>query len=88
MTEVLFLLPGEDGSPTASGEEFRHLCNESDPISSLFNVIKKQLGQRLGQATLHLALERGNTLAEIHPKSKDTVASLKGARIIVGFKRA
>ena len=51
-------------------------------------MIKKQLGQRLGQATLHLALERGNTLAEIHPKSKDTVASLKGARIIVGFKRA
>jgi hypothetical protein len=90
MPEVLFILPGADGRETASGKEFRHSCSENDPISSLFDVIRK----KLGEDDVHLSLERefGNfaSLAAIDPKSRDTLASigLPGLRVIVGFKRA
>jgi hypothetical protein len=87
MTEVLFILPGEDGWEKSIGDEFRHSCSENDPISSLFYVIRK----RLGEDDVHLSLEaaEGNTkvLMEIDPQSRDTVASLRGSRIIVGFRR-
>jgi hypothetical protein len=94
MTEVLFILPGEDGWATPSGNEFRHSFSENDPISSLFDVIRKQSRQD----TVHLALEvNGNSLGEIHPQSPGTVTSfgllgaridLSRARIIVSFHPA
>ena len=84
MPEVLFILPGPDGAPNPYGEEFRHACNNNDPISSLFGAVRT----RLGKGDVHLAFEgAGGVLAEIDPKDPRTLSAigLPGPRVIVSF---
>lgn len=70
MTEVLFILPRDDGIETPFGEELRHSCSKNDPISSLFDVIRKRLGE--GDVRLSLEGTEGNTavLGQIDPQSQ------------------
>jgi hypothetical protein len=90
MTEVIFILPREDGWEAPSGEEFRHSCSENDPISSLFDVVRKRLSEDDVRLSLETMGGKTAALMAIDPRSRDTVSSLNHpvARIIVGFSRA
>jgi hypothetical protein len=87
MPDVLFILPGADGSPNPYGEEFRHSCSENDPISSLFDVIRTKLGRRDVHLSFETASRDFEAGAEIDPKDPRTLSAigLPGRRVIVSF---